>query len=84
VLLGGVNDSEALAEKLARLLRGVRCTVNLIPFNPHSGLPFRAPAAAAVLAFQGHLRAAGYTAIVRKSQGAEIGAACGQLGGAAP
>jgi 23S rRNA (adenine2503-C2)-methyltransferase len=80
VLLGGVNDAPALADRLARLLRGVRCKVNLIPFNPHSGLPFAAPAAEAVRIFQARLRQAGLTAIVRKSQGAEIGAACGQLG----
>ena len=80
VLLGGVNDAPVLAAKLARLLRGVRCKVNLIPFNAHSGLPYAAPAPAAVLAFQRRLRAAGLTAIVRRSQGADIGAACGQLG----
>jgi 23S rRNA (adenine2503-C2)-methyltransferase len=80
VLLGGVNDSPALAGKLARLLRGVRCKINLIPFNPHSGLPYAAPPGSSVLAFQERLKAAGYTAIIRRSQGAEIGAACGQLG----
>jgi 23S rRNA (adenine2503-C2)-methyltransferase len=84
VLLGGVNDSPALADRVARLLRGVRCKVNLIPFNPHSGLPFAAPSGADVLAFQARLKRAGMTATIRKSQGAEIGAACGQLGEAAP
>jgi 23S rRNA (adenine2503-C2)-methyltransferase len=81
VLLGGVNDTPALALALARLLRGVRCKINLIPFNPHSGLPYAAPAETDVLAFQERLKAAGQTAIIRRSQGAEIGAACGQLGG---
>jgi 23S rRNA (adenine2503-C2)-methyltransferase len=81
VLLGGVNDTPALARALARLLQGVPCKINLIPFNPHSGLPYAAPSEAAVLAFQEQLKAAGYTAIIRRSQGAEIGAACGQLGG---
>jgi len=81
VLLGGVNDTPALADALSRLLRGVHCKVNLIPFNPHSGLPYAAPAPAAVLAFQKRLRAAGLTVLVRQSQGGEIGAACGQLGG---
>ena len=80
VLLGGVNDAAPHAAHLARLLRGVRCQVNLIPFNPHSGLPFAAPSAGAVRAFQSRLKKSGLTAIVRKSQGAEIGAACGQLG----
>jgi 23S rRNA (adenine2503-C2)-methyltransferase len=84
VLLGGVNDSHAHAAKLVQLLRGMRCKVNLIPFNPHSGLNFAAPDEKAVDAFQRRLRAAGLTALVRRSQGAEIGAACGQLGGAPP
>ena len=81
VLLGGVNDTPLLADKLARLLRGVHCKINLIPFNPHSGLPYAAPAPTAVMSFQKRLRSAGYTALIRQSQGAEIGAACGQLGG---
>jgi 23S rRNA (adenine2503-C2)-methyltransferase len=81
VLLGGVNDTPVLADTLARLLRRVHCKVNLIPFNPHSGLPYAAPGQAAVLAFQSRLKAAGLTALVRRSQGVEIGAACGQLGG---
>ncbi len=80
VLLGGVNDTPALAGTLARVLRGVHCKINLIPFNPHSGLPYAAPGKNAVLAFQARLKAAGYTALIRQSQGAEIGAACGQLG----
>ena len=84
VLLGGVNDAPAQATKLSRLLRGVRCTINLIPFNPHSGLPFAAPAEKDVLAFQRRLREAGYSAFIRRSRGGEIGAACGQLGDGSP
>jgi 23S rRNA (adenine2503-C2)-methyltransferase len=81
VLLGGINDTPAHAAALVRLLRGVHCKINLIPFNQHSGLPFAAPAAAAVQSFQKRLKAAGLTALIRQSQGTEIGAACGQLGG---
>ena len=81
VLLGGVNDTPALADALARLLRRVHCKINLIPFNPHSGLSYAAPSAAAVQAFQKRLKSAGFTALIRQSQGVEIGAACGQLGG---
>ncbi len=80
VLLGGVNDTPALAGRLARLLRGIRCKVNLIPFNAHSGLPFAAPGQKDVLAFQARLKEAGLTVIVRRSQGSDIGGACGQLG----
>jgi 23S rRNA (adenine2503-C2)-methyltransferase len=81
VLLGGVNDSANDARQLARLLRGLRCKVNLIPFNPHSGLPFLAPDEKNVNAFSAVLRKAGYSAPVRRSKGADIAAACGQLGG---
>lgn len=81
VLLGGVNDSTATARALATLLRGLRCKVNLIPFNAHSGLPFRPPAEGDLERFAQILRRAGYAAPVRRSKGAEIAAACGQLGG---
>jgi 23S rRNA (adenine2503-C2)-methyltransferase len=80
VLLGGTNDSPVHAKKLARLLRGLRCKVNLIPFNPHSGLPFFPPAEDAIQEFREILRKAGYAAPVRRSKGAEVAAACGQLG----
>jgi 23S rRNA (adenine2503-C2)-methyltransferase len=80
VLLGKTNDSPVMARKLARLLRGLRCKVNLIPFNPHSGLPFSAPSEEAIQRFQDVLKQAGYTAPVRRSKGAEVAAACGQLG----
>jgi 23S rRNA (adenine2503-C2)-methyltransferase len=81
VLLGGVNDSPSTARALATLLRGLRCKVNLIPFNAHSGLPFRAPDEGDLERFAQILRRAGYAAPVRRSKGAEIAAACGQLGG---
>ena len=80
VLLGGTNDSPAMARKLAKLLRGLRCKVNLIPFNPHSGLPFSPPEEKAIQHFQDILKRSGYTAPVRRSKGAEVAAACGQLG----
>jgi 23S rRNA (adenine2503-C2)-methyltransferase len=80
VMLGGVNDSPETARRLAGLLKGLRCKVNLIPFNPHSGLPFSPPLERGMLCFQQILRDAGYPAPIRRSKGAEIAAACGQLG----
>jgi 23S rRNA (adenine2503-C2)-methyltransferase len=80
VLLGGTNDSTAAAGRLAKLLRGLRCKINLIPFNAHSGLPFQAPEEKTIEAFHDVLRRAGYRAPVRRSKGADIAAACGQLG----
>lgn len=79
ILLDGVNDDTAQAKKLVRLLSGVRAKVNLIPYNPHPGSPYRRPSEARVLAFQDVLTKARLTATIRQSRGAEIGAACGQL-----
>ncbi len=79
VLLDGVNDSVADAERLARLLRGIRGKVNLIPFNDWEGAGFRRPPLARILAFQSALLDAGITTTVRWSKAEDIGAACGQL-----
>ncbi len=79
VLFAGVNDTLEDARRLVRLLKGIRSKVNLIPFNPHPGSEFSKPGDEQVLAFQQVLVEAGLTAPVRKSKGADIAAACGQL-----
>jgi len=79
VLLEDVNDSPAAARELARLLKGIRAKINLIPFNDWPGAPFARPPLARVLAFQNALLERGITATVRWSKGEDIGAACGQL-----
>lgn len=79
VLLGGVNDSLEEARTLARILRGIRCKVNLIPFNPAPDLPFRASPRPRMEAFQTVLRDAGYMAFIRETKGWDISAACGML-----
>ncbi|MBW1987070.1 MAG: 23S rRNA (adenine(2503)-C(2))-methyltransferase RlmN [Deltaproteobacteria bacterium] len=84
VLLKGINDSPTQARQLARLLRGLRAKINLIPFNPHPSLPFERPSEAAILAFQEILLSAHYTTLIRKTRGLDIVAACGQLAGTAP
>jgi 23S rRNA (adenine2503-C2)-methyltransferase len=81
VLIGGVNDSEEDAQGLAQLLKGIRSKINLIAFNEHPGSPFRRPADEAVRKFREILLAKGFTAMLRQSKGADILAACGQLGG---
>lgn len=83
VLIKGLNDTADDAGRLIRLLRGVTCKINLIPFNPFPGAAFERPDARSVDAFHGIVYDAGYTVIVRASKGAEIEAACGQLRGAA-
>jgi 23S rRNA (adenine2503-C2)-methyltransferase len=79
ILLDGKNDSPKQARELVRILHGVRAKINLIPFNPHPGSPYGTPTEERILAFQEVLQKAMLTAIIRKSRGNEISAACGQL-----
>ena len=68
VLLAGVNDRDADAHRLVKLLKGLRCKVNLIPFNEFPGNPFRRPTdrklrfAAAVIAISRRLSRSGQSA----------------------
>jgi 23S rRNA (adenine2503-C2)-methyltransferase len=84
VLLAGVNDHRADAQRLSSLLAVLRCKVNLIPFNEFPGSRFRRPADDTVLQFQAVLQRAGLDAFIRRSRGRDVLGACGQLGGAAP
>jgi 23S rRNA (adenine2503-C2)-methyltransferase len=79
VMLKGVNDSEEDALRLTRLLKGIKCKLNLIPFNPYSGSEFKRPDESAVRRFQAILQDHHYTALIRESRGRDISAACGQL-----
>jgi 23S rRNA (adenine2503-C2)-methyltransferase len=79
VMLGGVNDSDDDAERLARIVRGIPAKVNLIPYNPNPGLGFEAPAPGRVEAFRDILVQRNVTAVVRRNRGQDIAAACGQL-----
>ncbi|NTU42315.1 MAG: 23S rRNA (adenine(2503)-C(2))-methyltransferase RlmN [Nitrospirales bacterium] len=79
VLLKGVNDSRDDARRLIALLKGIPSKVNLIPFNPSEESEFRRPEEKRVLEFQDILINAHLTALIRKSKGQDILAACGQL-----
>lgn len=79
VLLAGVTDTPDHAYRLADRLRGRRCTVNLIPFNPVAGSDFGRPRAEDVDHFRDALIDCGLVATVRWSRGLESDAACGQL-----
>jgi 23S rRNA (adenine2503-C2)-methyltransferase len=79
ILIRGINDSEDNARHLAKLLRPIRCKINLIPFNPHEGCDFHRPAEAVIQAFYDILFAKNFTVIIRRSKGQDISAACGQL-----
>ncbi len=84
VLLAGINDRPGDAERLVALLNGLRCKVNLIPFNPWPGAPFDRPGDAAVELFRQRLFRSRFVVTVRESRGQRVGAACGLLGGTTP
>ncbi|MBP0444642.1 23S rRNA (adenine(2503)-C(2))-methyltransferase RlmN [Roseomonas sp. SSH11] len=79
VMLDGVNDSEAEARELVRLLHGLPAKVNLIPFNPWPGSPYATSKRAQIERFANILNDAGYASPVRRPRGKDIMAACGQL-----
>ncbi len=79
VLLAGVNDSDADADRLPRLLKGIPAKVNLIPWNPFPGPPFARPSAERIRTFQERARATGLAVYIRTPRGDDIDAACGQL-----
>ena len=79
VMLKGVNDSAADAERMIKLLAPLRAKVNLIFFNPFEGAPFEGSTRHAVEEFQSILHRGNLTATIRESRGRDIAAACGQL-----
>ncbi len=81
VMLDGVNDKPEHATALARLLRGRRAKLNLIPFNIFPGTRYRCSPAAAILRFRDILNEHGVIATTRRTRGDDIDAACGQLAG---
>ncbi len=84
ILISGINDSEEDAFRLCKLLGGLRAKINLIPLNSHPGLDLEPPEPQRVLRFQEILIGKHFTAIIRKSKGRDISAACGQLAGSLP
>src|ERR1700761_3125505 len=79
VMLKGVNDSQADARELVRLIAGMPAKVNLIPFNPWPGTKFERSSRAAIERFSRIVNDAGYASPVRRPRGQDILAACGQL-----
>jgi 23S rRNA (adenine2503-C2)-methyltransferase len=84
VLLAGVNDQSDDARRLAKLVRGIACKINLIPFNEFPGSSFRRPSESDILSFQAIVKQAGLDVFVRKSRGRDVLGACGQLGNLSP
>jgi 23S rRNA (adenine2503-C2)-methyltransferase len=81
VLLRGVNDSLECAHELCELLSGIRCKINVIPFNPHPGSNIQRPSDQSIEAFQQALFQRGLQVNLRRPRGDDIAAACGQLQG---
>ena len=81
ILIDGVNSCVRDAEKLANLLQGQRCKLNLIVFNEIPGSSFKSPPQKEVEAFQKMLIKKHFTTMIRASKGSDILAACGQLSG---
>jgi 23S rRNA (adenine2503-C2)-methyltransferase len=79
VMLKGVNDSQADARELVRLIAGMPAKVNLIPFNPWPGSPFETSSKSAIDRFAKIVMDGGFASPVRTPRGRDILAACGQL-----
>lgn len=79
VMLRGINDTEACAKTLAKLVRGVLCHVNLIPYNATDIPDIKGSEKATIRRFRDILEEAGIPATIRVSLGQDIAAACGQL-----
>lgn len=81
VLIDGVNDSEELAIKLAKLLSNISCKINLIPFNPFDGSNYRRSKQNNIEEFKKILMNKGFITTLRVTRGDQIDGACGQLVG---
>ncbi len=81
VLVKGINDREQDANKLRKLLKGIPCKINLIPFNPYPECDLKSPTLAEIENFAQSLYTGLPAVMIRKSKGAEILAGCGQLTG---
>jgi 23S rRNA (adenine2503-C2)-methyltransferase len=79
VMLKDVNDSDADARRLIKLIQGIPAKINLIPFNEWPGAPYQRSDWQRIRAFSDIVFAAGYASPIRTPRGEDIMAACGQL-----
>ncbi|MEM8571200.1 MAG: 23S rRNA (adenine(2503)-C(2))-methyltransferase RlmN [Pseudomonadota bacterium] len=79
VMLKGINDSDADARRLVKLISGIPAKINLIPFNPWPGAPYERSDPDRIASFARIVNKAGYASPVRTPRGEDIMAACGQL-----
>ena len=81
ILIDGINDSEELARKLAKLLSNISCKINLIPFNPFEGSNYMRSKTKTIENFKKILMDKGFITTLRVTRGDAIDGACGQLVG---
>ena len=79
IMLKGVNDSYDNAIELSRLLRGINCYVNLIPYNETSHIEFKKSSKDDILKFYDTLKKNNINVTIRREFGSQVSAACGQL-----
>ena len=79
ILLDNINDSEKDARELAKLIRGINCYVNLIPYNESSHIDYKRSKKEQILRFYDILKIEKINVTIRREFGSNISAACGQL-----
>lgn len=79
ILLNGVNDDETCARKLASLLKGINCYVNLIPYNETSNITYKTSKKVTIYKFYDILKKSNINVTIRREFGSKVSAACGQL-----
>ncbi|MBS0011715.1 MAG: 23S rRNA (adenine(2503)-C(2))-methyltransferase RlmN [Bacteroidales bacterium] len=79
IMFRGINDSEDHLNELVRILGGLRCRVNLIPYHSVAGMPYESSSDDTITGFRDRLTARGITTTIRASRGEDIMAACGML-----
>lgn len=79
VLIKEVNDTINDAKKIIKLLNGISCKINLIPFNENKYINFETPDEKRIEDFREHLCSKGFSVFIRQSKGKDINSACGQL-----
>ena len=79
VLLDGVNDSIECAEELSKLVKGINCYINLIPYNETDNLGFKRSKTIQIMKFYDILKKNNVLVTIRREFGGKISAACGQL-----
>jgi 23S rRNA (adenine2503-C2)-methyltransferase len=79
IMLDSVNDTDKCALELSKLLKGMNCYVNLIPYNETENISFRRSKSSQIMRFYDILKKNGISVTIRREFGSNVDAACGQL-----